>query len=232
MPQILTISGWAQKSDSLMRAVPAGYSTTYIDYLPCQDFVEMAATLLPPFADIPIVMGWSLGSQLAVRAVAAGFLKPKLLVLFSAPYQYVNGGGIECGAPKLVFKAFSQVFKLTPKKSLQNFAEMMAGKEDSPLKTVFETIEDNPERMKEWVRWLKILGEFSCETIDFEHFPRTLLIHNEPDPITPTDQSRLYHEHLPESVLEIIPIEGHAPHLQNTAHVQALLEKEFALVLR
>ena len=191
----------------------------------------MAATLLPPFANTPIVMGWSLGAQLAVRAVAAGFLKPKLLVLFSAPYQYVNGGGIECGAPKLVFKAFSQVFKLTPKKSLQNFAEMMAGKEGH-LKYVFETIEDNPERMKEWVRWLKILGEFSCETIDFEHFPRTILFHNEPDPVTPTDQSRLYHQHLPESLLEIIPIEGHAPHLQNISLVKAILEKEIGLVLR
>ena len=191
----------------------------------------MAATLLPPFANTPIVMGWSLGAQLAVRAVAAGFLKPKLLVLLSAPYQYVNGGGIECGAPKLVFKAFSQVFKLTPKKSLQNFAEMMAGKEGH-LKYVFETIEDNPERMKEWVRWLKILGEFSCETIDFEHFPRTILFHNEPDPVTPTDQSRLYHQHLPESLLEIIPIEGHAPHLQNISLVKAILEKEIGLVLR
>ena len=231
MVEILTISGWAQKSDSLMRAVPPGYNATYIDYLPCQDFAEMAATLLSPFINTPIVMGWSLGAQLAVRAVAAGFLKPKLLVLFSAPYQYVNGGGIECGAPKLVFKAFSQVFKLTPKKSLQNFAEMMAGKEGH-LKYVFETIEDNPERMKEWVRWLKILGEFSCETIDFEHFPRTILFHNEPDPVTPTDQSRLYHQHLPESLLEIIPIEGHAPHLQNISLVKAILEKEIGLVLR
>lgn len=231
MPDILTISGWAQKSDSLMRAVPAGYNATYIDYLPCQDFAEMAATLLPAYKNTPVVMGWSLGAQLAVRAVAAGFLKPKLLVLFSAPYQYVNGGEIDCGAPKLVFKAFSQVFKLTPKKSLQNFAEMMAGK-DSSLKYVFETIEDNPMRMKEWVRWLKILGDFSCETLDFEHFPRTILFHNEPDPITPADQSRLYHQHLPESVLEIIPIEGHAPHLQNAEHVQALLKEEIARVLR
>ena len=231
MPEILTISGWAQKSDSLMRAVPEGFDATYIDYLSCQDFAEMAAKLLPPFANTPIVMGWSLGAQLAVRAVAAGFLKPKLLVLFSAPYQYVNGGDIKCGAPKLVFKAFSQVFKHTPKKSLQNFATMMAGK-DSPLKYVFETIEDDPERMKEWVRWLKILGDFSCETLDFEHFPRTLLFHNEPDPVTPTEQSRLYHARLPESVLEIMPIEGHAPHQQNAPLVKAILEKEIALVLR
>ena len=231
MPEILTISGWAQKPDSLMRAVPEGFSATYIDYLPCQDFAEMATTLLPPFANTPIVMGWSLGSQLAVRAVAAGFLKPKLLVLFSAPYQYVNGGDIHCGAPKLVFKAFSQVFKLTPKKSLQNFAQMMAGK-DSALKYVFETIEDNPMRMKEWVRWLKILGEFSCEMLDFEYFPRTILIHNDPDPVTPADQSRLYHQHLPESLLEIIPTEGHAPHVQAAPLVQGLLKKEFVLVLR
>lgn len=231
MPQILTISGWAQKPDSLLRAVPQGRDATYIDYLHCQDFAEVAATLLPPYKETPIVMGWSLGSQLAVRAVASGYLKPKLLVLFSAPYQYVNGGDIKCGAPKLVFKAFTQVFKMTPNKALQSFAHSMAGK-DHALKYVFETIEDDPVRMKEWVRWLKILGEFSCETLDFEHFPRTILIHNEPDPITPTDQSRLYHERLPESVLEIIPVEGHAPHLQDTARVQYLLREEIDLVLR
>lgn len=229
MSKILTISGWAQKSDSLLRAVPIGESAEYIDYLPCKDFAEVAKTLLPPYTDTPIVMGWSLGAQLAVRAVAAGYLKPKLLVLFSAPYQYVNGGDIECGAPKLVFKAFTQVFKLTPKKSLQNFAEMMAGK-NHHLKHIFETIEDNPERMKEWVRWLKILGEFSCESLDFEHFPRTILFHNEPDPVTPTDQSRLYHARLPESVLEIIPREGHAPHLQAQSQIQSILNREFALV--
>ena len=170
-----------------------------------------------------------LRGSVAVRAVAAGFLRPKLLVLFSAPYQYVNGDDIKCGAPKLMFKAFSQVFKMTPRKSLQNFAQMMAGKEGH-LKYIFETIEDNPDRMKEWSRWLKILGEFSCETLDFEHFPRTILIHNEPDPVTPTGQSRLYHERLPESVLEIIPIEGHAPHLQAQVKVQEILAKEFALV--
>ena len=229
MSKVVTISGWAQKPDSLLKAVPVGEQADFIDYLPCKDFAEVATRLLPPYKDTPIVMGWSLGAQIAVRAVAAEYLKPKLLVLFSPPYQYVNGGDIKCGAPKLAFKAFTQVFKLTPKKSLQNFAETMAGK-NTHLKYIFETIEDNPERMKEWVRWLKILGDFSCESLDFEHFPRTILFHNDPDPVTPTDQSRLYHARLPESMLEIINCEGHAPHLQAQARVQELLQREFALV--
>ena len=228
--EILTLSGWAQKADSLLAAVPEGRSAAYIDYLPCEDFAEMAVELLPSYKNTPIVMGWSLGSQLAVRAVAAGFLKPKLLVLFSAPYQYVNGGGIQCGAPKLVFQAFRHGFTMSPKKSLRGFMLSMAGP-DHHLKQVLDTIEDDPERLKHWSRWLKILGAFSCETLDFENFPRTLLIHNDPDPVTPVGQSRLYHDQLPNSVLEIINREGHAPHLQARERVQAMLAQEIANVI-
>lgn len=226
MKQILTISGWAQKPDSLMPAVPQGMQADYIDYLLYENY-EAASHLFAPYAQTPVVMGWSLGAQIAARAVAAGQLNPKLLVLFSAPYQYVNGHGIICGTPKLALQAFRHGFSVSPKKSLRNFALSMAGK-DSHLRHIFETMEDDPARLKAWVRWLKILGDFSCNTLDFSRFPRTLLIHNNPDPVTPTGQSRLFHEKLPDSVLEILPIEGHAPHLQAKERVEAMLKLEIA----
>lgn len=224
MTKILTISGWAQKPDSLLLAVPQGMEAAYIDYLPQESF-EAARGLFTPHEHTEIVMGWSLGSQIAVRAVAQGWLNPKLLVLFSAPYQYVNGHGITGGTPKLAFRAFTHTFAAFPKKALRNFALTMAG-EDSHLNHIFDTMEDDPARLKQWVRWLKILGDFSCETIDFTGFPRTLLIHNQPDPVTPAAQSRLFHEKLPDSVLEIIHVEGHAPHLQAKDRIQEMLKLE------
>lgn len=227
MKKILTISGWAQKPDSLLLAVPEELRTeaACLDYLP-YDSYEAASHLCIAYEETPIVMGWSLGSQFAVRAVAEGKLNPKLLVLFSAPYQYVNGHGITGGTPKIAFRAFSQTFSLFPKKALRNFALTVAGK-DSHLNHIFDTMEDDPARLKQWARWLKILGDFSCETLDCAKFPRTLLIHNQPDPVTPCAQSRLFHERLPDSVLEIIHIEGHAPHLQARERVQEMLKLEF-----
>lgn len=230
MSQILTISGWAQKPDSLLKALPAGMHAAYVDYLPCADFAEMAATLLPAHAGANVVMGWSLGAQLAVRAVAAGYLKPKLLVLFSPPYQYVNGGGIECGSPKILFKAFTQGFRLTPVKILNHFAQNMIG-EEHPLSGVFETIEQDPTRLKQWVRWLKILGDFSCDTLDLSAFPRTLIFHNRLDPITPSAQSELFLKELGNARLTFVELKGHAPHLQAPEQVQAILREELANVL-
>lgn len=229
MTDILTISGWAQKPDSLMNAVPQGMQGAYIDYLNCKDVQEVQNTLLPPSLNTPIVFGWSLGAQIAVRAVAAGALNPKLLVLFSPPFQYVNGNGIECGTSKVMFSAFRHGYSLSPKKSLYGFTQRMMGT-DNPLNTIFATMESDPARLKTWLHWLKILGEFSCSDLDFTHFPRTVIFHNQPDPITPTPQSQLFIQRLPNARHEVIMVEGHAPHLQAKERVQAVLREEMEAV--
>lgn len=229
MTDILTISGWAQKPDSLMPAVPQGMQGTYIDYLYCNDMQEISQKLLPPYLNTPIVMGWSLGAQIAVRAIAAGALNPKLLVLFSPPFQYVNGNGLECGAPKVVFTAFRHGYSVSPKKALYGFTQRMIGV-DNPLHPIFATMESDPERLKAWLHWLKVLGDFSCTSLDFTHFPRTVIFHNQPDSINPTPQSELFMRRLPNARREVLALEGHAPHIQAKERVQEILKQEMEAI--
>lgn len=220
----ITLTGWGQQYDSLHILAP---DATAINYTPCDGIEPLFQLLQEKHQHCSIAIGWSLGAQLLVRAVAENILQPKLLVLLAPPFQYVASKAVPSGTNPLVFKTFATAFKHSPEGTLKQFAKLM-GLHDSNKQTMFDTLDTDPSHHNDWVRWLDILQEFSCNRINFTHFPRTLIIHGDHDTITHVEQSRLFAKHIPNAQLEIFHHCGHAPHLHDRQRVLDLIEKEKA----
>src|SRR5262249_47693514 len=84
MHHTICLSGWGQAHDSLEIIAP---QAQHVPYKPYPSFDAFAGTLHGIQCDM--LIGWSLGGQLAARLVAAGILQPKRLVLLAAPFQFL-----------------------------------------------------------------------------------------------------------------------------------------------
>ncbi len=220
---VVTLNGWGRPAESLNLGLP---NTQHLDYAPydsAETFLD-ATRSQPPSCDI--LVGWSLGGQLASRLIAERIFTPSLLILFAPAYQYVSGNGITCGVNPIVFRAFSQAFTLAPKKVLKEFALRIA-EEDDHAQEIIKELTQNEVNTENWQRWLSILGNYSCADLDFSHFPRTLIIHGKNDHITNPQQSTLFADAIPHSRLELFSKCGHAPHLHDPARVKQLIEEEW-----
>ena len=87
----LTLSGWGQPFDTLSHLAPGAHA---VDYAHAANASEALRMIASQGGDAELVIGWSLGGQLAARAVAEGLLSPRLLVLIAAPFQFVGGSAM------------------------------------------------------------------------------------------------------------------------------------------
>ncbi len=218
---IMTLSGWGQHADSLASLVEAGdHKALHIHY---RNF-EGPKELFPFIKDKPcdVLMGWSLGGQLAVRAVHEGILKPKVLVLVSTAFTFISE---EDGMPLKTFNTFEQTMYKQPEKTLRRFASLVA-QGDSKAKEITKVL-TTPELAPEgWLLWLKELRHFSSESVDFAHFPKTLLVHGKKDGVVPVKQSHYFHALLPQCQMVVLEDAGHAPHLHNPAFIRQRIKEE------
>ena len=85
----LALSGWGQPYDALKELLPDAKHMDYARY----DTPEAALSAMADTAmGYKRIVGWSLGGQLAVRAIAAGLVMPEKLVLIATPFQFVEMG--------------------------------------------------------------------------------------------------------------------------------------------
>lgn len=220
---IITITGWGQKTDALDVFASQFGSVTNIPYVSYKSIEELYSKSKDLTCDL--LIGWSLGGQLASRVVAAEILKPKLLVLLAPSFQYVKGGDINEGTHSLAFHTFRTAYATFPSNSLREFGALVCQNDDHAM-DIIATMDDDMSNHKDWIRWLDELGKFSCLNLDFSKFPRALIFHGEGDAVTPYQQGNMFHEAIKDSRFELIENCGHAPHLHDPDFLAEIIGEE------
>lgn len=214
----VTLSGWGQPHDALQEIFPAA---TPIDYAHAASASEALRLIALQAEDAKRVIGWSLGGQLAVRAIAEKLIAPKQLVLIATPYQFVDGTAMG----KETFARFYRNYQINPKRTLHKAWELLHyedGRSDY-IRDQLAAFNQDEVLAKDWLRWLGILEHYSCEPLDFSDFPPTLLIHGAKDKVVDVNQSRLFAHRIKGARLEIFPNGGHAPHWHDLPRLRELI---------
>jgi len=214
----VTLSGWGQPYDALSHVVEGSHAIDYAHASSAEEALRMIATLA---ADAECVIGWSLGGQLAVRAVAAGMIRPAQLVLVAVPYQFVGEGA----QGRETFDKFHANYKNNPKRTLGKAWELIHYEDaQAPyIRDQMALFDADAVLARDWLRWLHLLDGFNCAALDFSAFPRTLLVHGLNDKVVLPAQSQRIAERIPEARLSLWERCGHAPHLHDAARLRQLI---------
>lgn len=212
--RILALSGWGQPHDVLKDVVP---EATHLDYahhtLPqALEHIAQAAK------NHDAVIGWSLGGQLAVRAIASGMMRPKRLVLLGVPFTFDK-------EQKLTYETFRANYEKNPARTLHKGWELIAYG-DTRADTVREHMARHDKQKmlnKNWLAWLDRLMHFDAGTFSLKDFPPTLLVHGDVDAVIHVAHAQRFTEALPQSRLAIWPGCGHAPHWHNPEGLKKLI---------
>lgn len=216
----VTLSGWGQPHDALTGLALGSQAIDYSHAANASEAIRMIASLAKG-ADR--IIGWSLGGQLAARAVAEGAVAPKHLVLIATPYQFVGEGA----QGQETFRKFHGNYKANPKRTLDKAWELIHY-EDSQSRFISDQMalfDKDAVLKKDWLRWLDALEHYSCDALDFSRFPRTLLVHGEKDRVVAPGQSQRFAEKIAQAKLSLWEDCGHAPHLHNAAKLQKLIHE-------
>jgi pimeloyl-[acyl-carrier protein] methyl ester esterase len=221
----ITLSGWGQPYDALQVIAP---EAQHIDYLPAGS-VPAALEQLSKYAHAQMVIGWSMGGQLALQAIAKGVLAPEKLVLIATPFQFAQDtpGGIGMGAQTLAqFRANLQ--RDITRTLNKSYALIAHG--DSKAEPMQEHLNAARSRLVEhdWLYWLDSLSLQTAHGVDFSRFPPTLLLHGAKDVVVQPEQSHVLASSLPKARVEIFEECGHAPHWHDTVRVRRLIEEHKA----
>lgn len=214
---ILTLSGWTQPADALARIVPDSIAFDYSEYANS----EASFVGLKQYEHAERVVAWSMGGQLALRAIAAGVLNPKKLILIAAPYKFVS----EFGMDDFTFNQFRENYLADAARSKTRFHGLIA-KGDKHHKELVGLLGHHPEveNTNRWLPWLDELARFDLETLELQRVPETLIIHGVNDVIVPVEQSEILAKRLKSGTLEKWKECGHAPHLHDTPRFTARLQ--------
>jgi pimeloyl-[acyl-carrier protein] methyl ester esterase len=205
MSKITTISGWGQKANSLENALSLGSEIVdYLQYSP-QDFFKKAEDL----AQTDILIGWSLGGQIALEITS--IVKPKLLVLIATPIKFESNDD---------FLQFQKAFAEHPAEMLKRFSLVIA-QNDQYEKSVAKKL--TPENSPHNQEWLEYLAQNSYLDKNLDYLPKTLIIHGKKDIVTDYKQAQMLHKKIPNSELIAFEQASHALHLHDSEGLRQLI---------
>ena len=228
---ILSFSGWGQKFDSLDIIFkdsvfdPSFFKRnpiTHFDYSSFKCPKDLFNNVKNKNLDPKIIIGWSLGGQIAMRLISQKILKPKLLILIAPPFQMVKNKQIEIAMSQKTFNNFYQNFKTSPTKTLKQFAVLSAIK-DQNSKEIIKNIQISDNNFENLQSWLQELKDFSCFDINFDDFPKTIFFQGKSDMITHPKQVDYFKERIKYFTLELFKNCGHAPHLNDREKFSKIL---------
>ena len=225
--KILTLSGWGQPHNALSVIAP---NATYFDYSHFETVENALFSLAEKAKKHDVVIGWSLGGQLAVRAISAGLILPSKLVLIGVPFQFVKNTDLEIGMPVEQFQKFRDNYAKNSARTLAKAWELVAvgDKNIDKIKTHLQNYNQAEMLKKNWLHWLDMLDGFSCKDLDFSKFPPSLLLHGENDAVVLHDQCFEFSKKIQHAKQISIANAGHAPHWHDNQliikHIQEYLD--------
>jgi pimeloyl-ACP methyl ester carboxylesterase len=223
MKKILCLNGWGQEPKTLENEFKEIFKDADIstsDYLIPNPLKNKILT------EHDIVIGWSFGSQMAVRYIEAGFLKTKLLILIAPIFQFVENETNKIGMPKEMFDYFLVGFKNSPEGTIRQLIKMSASC-DKNADLVFDKmkIQDlNVLSCYALEQQLLHLRDFSCFDVNFKKFPKTICFSGRKDTVVASCQTKLFAERIKDFELHIIKDCGHAPHFSHMEEIEKVLK--------
>ena len=225
--KILCLSGWGQKFDSLESifdpiffASPSVDSFDYSKLNSCESFFGEIEKFNPD-----ILIGWSLGGQLAIRSIEKGLLNPQLLILLAPPFQMVKDLNIKSGMAKKTFDEFYKNFASAPSQTLKQFS-ILTAMNDRHASEIARTLDVNDKNFEQLKFWLSELERFTCFDVDFSKMPRTLFFQGAGDMIVHQTQAQYFQDRIKNFRLEIFKNCGHAPHLSDMEKLRQIILEE------
>ena len=147
---ILCLTGWQQETDALFKIAPDALHFDYGAYK--RPAGAKCFKALPATPDLAI--GWSLGGQLLVRAIAGGYIKPGKLLLLGAPFQSVADAHFPEGMSEADFRAIKNSYRKNPQAMLVQFQSLVG-------------VGVIPKLWEHGFFWLEELGNSGCHSLDF-----------------------------------------------------------------
>lgn len=220
----LALSGWGQPHDALKNILP---EATHVDYA----IHKSVETALSDIADIArgyeLVAGWSLGGQLAVRAIATGLIMPQKLVLISVPFQFVEVEKNGLGMKRDTFEVFCNNFLKNPLRTLSKAWDLLHYQDSHSQRIANQLASFSKDAVlaRNWLNWLSLIDGYSCEALNFSTFPPTLLVHGEKDKVVEPEQSVRFAKTIANAKLVTWPACGHAPHWHDAEGLMQLIKE-------
>jgi len=203
-PDISFLSGWGQKSDNILN-LP--YQINNIDYSSFDSIDKFFQKL--KLQNTQILIGWSLGGQIAINAITQNIINPKLLILLATPFQFLSHDSYKIGVGDKIYNNFCDNLAKNPEKLLKKFHLMMlqGDKRFAELKNkyIYSKNFDNLQY------WLDYLVNFSAFDINFDNFCLTELIYGKNDKIVNYQQGQLLYSKIKNSNLHILEKYAHFP---------------------
>ncbi len=225
----ITLTGWGQPAEALQALVPHARP---VCYAALADTKRALALIAEEGANAQTVIGWSLGGQLAVRAIAQGMIHPKKLILIATPYQFVESDTLLLGMKQDTFDTFKHNYAVNPKRTLRK-AHALIALGDSKQEQVRHMLEQQSiEALLEidWYYWLSELEHFSCQSLSYHNFPETILIHGLQDAVVAPAQLHAFDGRLPKTVIHCIDGGvGHAPHWHDPDRLTRIMNENTTL---
>jgi pimeloyl-ACP methyl ester carboxylesterase len=210
----LLLSGWMQPVDALAHLEAGATLFDYSAHGNADAAMEQMARINPSR-----VIGWSMGGQLALRAIMAGAITPKHLTLIAAPIQFVSDAKVK-GMDPITFRQFRENYATDPARTKTRLHGLVA-KGDRDMKRVMGQLSHHPkvEDVAHWLPWLDDLGAQRLGSTALASAPPTLIIHGMSDAIVPFTQSEHLARMLPRAQVNAWPEVGHAPHVHDSARL-------------
>lgn len=221
--RVLAFNGWAQQEESIRAVLPA--DAPIVPYGDCASVEAVFRRVQAQDSAPDVLFGWSLGGQLAVRAVAAGILRPKRLVLMGAPFQLVSDRHFKGGVSRAVIAASRLALQANAALMLREFQGTLLAQGDSRAREIRRVTKDYvaPVAGMHWLFWFDELAHFSCRPLDFTGFPPTDIIHGVEDAVIPFGSAVAFHTRIAGSTLHRMEKCGHAPHWHDANFVKTVI---------
>ncbi len=213
----LILSGWTQPTDALAHVVEG--EVVLFDYSQYPNFDAAIAALSEVKADY--VIAWSMGAQLAVRAMMVGALKVKHATLIAPPARFVSDAELE-GMDALTYQLFRESYAKDPARTKARFHGLLA-KGDAKQREILQLLGHHPEveNTARWLPWLEEMAGHKLDVSQLASLPPTLIIHGMKDAIVRLTQSEFIKRFMADAQLNPWAETGHAPHLHDPSRLKA-----------
>lgn len=199
------------------RATPAGPSLD-----------EWANALLPQIPDGAILVGWSLGAQLALHLAQQAPERVARLVLIGSSPCFVQADNWPAALPASTLDAFRQDFDTAPDTTQRRFVALQS-LGDSARKAVAATLTDSltpadDARRTALADGLRLLAETDLRAIVPRIHQPVCLLHGGEDKLMPVAAAEWLADALPNARLTVFGQCGHAPFLSRPEECAMLIE--------
>jgi pimeloyl-[acyl-carrier protein] methyl ester esterase len=237
-PPLGLLHGWGMNLrvfDALRTQLAQHYTVTALDLpghgrspwiaglTPAQQLALLAAQL-PQDA---LLVGWSLGGQLALRLAAGGALRVRQLALIACTPRFVRSEDWPHGLPSALLQQFARQLASDPRRTLTDFLSLQvrgSARADIVLSSLQQALLEHGEpHPLALAAGLEQLQHNDLRALARALRVPTVVIAGQYDRVTPCTAAQALADLLPQAQLLALPRAGHAPFLSHGQDVLAAL---------